>query len=183
MPISVPGTWTPDRVRYSRSPRGFTILEILVVIAVISVVTSTILLNTRLGNPETQLKQHASTLAKTMKLLLQEAILNDENYALALVPGGFKVLVFDGEGFTPSKQRFFTSLQKQHAYSDELVVDNSIVAIEDKQEPDPHILFLSSGEMSVIQWQIQDRDNQLNIQLNSNLLGDIQIAGPTSELL
>ncbi len=153
------------------------------VIAVISIITSTILLNTRFNRPENLLKEHASMLARTMKLLLQEAILNDQNYALSVVPGGFKVLEFDGEGFTPSKQRFFTKLQKQHRYSDELVVDNNIVSIEDKQEPDPHILFLSSGEMSVIQWQIQDRENELNIQLNSSLLGSIQIEGPTQELL
>ncbi len=153
------------------------------VIAVISIITSTILLNTRFNRPESQLQDHASVIARTMKLLLQEAILNDQNYALSIVPGGFRVLEFNGEEFTPSKQRFFTRLQKQHGYSDELVVDNNIVSIQDKEEPEPHILFLSSGEMSVIQWQIQDRDNDLNIQLNSNLLGDIQIEGPTRDLL
>ncbi len=152
-------------------------------IAVISIITSTILLNTQLHRPDNLLKEHASMLAKTMKLLLQEAIMNDENYALSLQPGGYQVLVFNGEAFVPSKQRFLTSLQKQHDYSDELLVDNQLVAIEDKQEPDPHILFLSSGEMSVVEWQIQDPDNQLNIQLNSNLLGDIQIAGPIDNSL
>ncbi len=151
-------------------------------IAVIGIITSSILLNTRIHRPDVLLKQHATTLAKTMKLLLQEAIMNDQNYALSLGSGGYQVLVFDGESFRPSDERFFASLQKQYDYEDELMVDDRIIAIDNKQTPEPHILFLSSGEMSVIEWNIQDRENQLRVRLNSSLLGKIQIEGPAQTL-
>ena len=36
--------------------------------------------------------------------------------------------------------------------------------------------------MSVIEWNIQDRENQLKVRLNSSLLGKIQIEGPAQTL-
>lgn len=163
--------------------RGFTILEILVVVAVISIIASTILLNTSFNRPETRLKQHVSMLGKTLKLLIQEAILNDKNYALTLVPGGYQVLEYGGQDWQPTEDRFFKNIQKKHAFSDELVIDNHIIVIEKQDKPQPHILFLASGEMTVFQWDIEDRVNQLRMRLISSLLGDITIEGPVDSLL
>ena len=75
-----------------RLSRGFTILEILVVVAVISLIASTILLNTSFGKPQDQLDRHTRDIGKTLRLLLVEAIINDSNFALSLVPGGYLVL-------------------------------------------------------------------------------------------
>ena len=57
------------------------------------------------------------------------------------------------------------------------MVYNRIIAINNQQPPQPHVLFQSSGEMSVIEWNIEDRENQLKMRLKSNLLGAIQIEG------
>ena len=72
-PISVPGTWTPDPVKNGRSSRGFTILEILVVIAVISIITSTILLNTQFH----RLGEHAGMLFEQVIRPMQLGIQQD----------------------------------------------------------------------------------------------------------
>lgn len=162
--------------------RGFTILEILVVVAVISVIASTILLNTNLKRPDTELKQHASRLGKTVQLLLQEAILEDRNYALSLIPFSFVILEYNGEEWLPSEDRFIKSLPKIHTYRDELTVDNALIAIEKTDKPVPHILILASGEMSVFQWQIDDPQNNLQIRIESNMLGNITIEGPVESL-
>jgi len=161
------------------SNRGFTILEILVVVAVISIIASTILLNTSFHRPSTELKNHASKLGKTLKLLMQEAILEDRNFALSVVPKGYLVLEYEAQEWLQSQDKFLLKLQKEHGYSDELMVDNSLVVIEKVKEPKPHILILGSGEMSVFQWDIEDRENNLFIRLNSTMLGNITIEGPS----
>lgn len=160
------------------SQRGFTILEILVVVAVISIITSTILLNTNLNRPQELLKKHTTRVAKTLKLLMQEAILNDSNYALSLAPGGYVVLVFNGEGWLPSDDKFLLSLSSQYSFRDELIIDNQIVKIEKKEKPDPHILILSSGEMTPFEWHIADPENEMSAVIKGNLLGDISSEGP-----
>lgn len=164
------------------SQRGFTILEILVVVAVISIITSTILLNTNLNRPEEALKQHTSRVTKTLKLLMQEAILNDNNYAISLFPGGYVVLVFDGEEWQPSDDKFLLSLKSLHRFSDELIIDSQIIQVEKKEKPDPHILILSSGEMTPFEWHISDTENEINTVIQANLLGDISSEGPAVSL-
>ena len=162
--------------------RGFTILEMLVVVAVISIVASAILLNTSFNRPEKELKNHANLLGKTLQLLMQEAILEDRNFAISLIPDGYLVLEFDGEEFSPTTDNFLQGLQKKHTYSDELVIDRKIVTIEKKQKPDPHILILASGEMSVFEWNIADRENHLLVKLSSSMLGNITTEGPAKSL-
>lgn len=184
MPMLEAGTWNPDpQMKLTESSRGFTILEILVVVAVISIIASTILLNTNFKRPENDLKQHASMLGKTLQLLMQEAILDDRNYALSLLPESYLVLEYDGQEWLQSRDRFLVSLQKKHRYSDELIIDERIVIIEKTEKPVPHILILASGEMSVFQWDIEDRTNQLRVRLNSSMLGDIIIEGPAESIL
>lgn len=165
--------------------RGFTILEILVVVAVISIITSTILLNTNLSRPEEALKQHTSRVSKTLKLLMQEAILNDVNYALSLVPGGYLVLEFTGEEFVASEDKFLKKLANKYSYTDELIIDSQIVKVEKKEKkekPDPHILLLSSGEMTPFEWHISDPENEISSVIKANMLGDISSEGPAVSL-
>lgn len=170
-------------VKPRKNIRGFTILEILVVVGVISVIASTILLNTNLSRPDTEIKKHASTIGKTLQLLMQEAILEDRNFALSLLPGGYQILEYDGNEWSISKDSFFLKLQKKHDFTDELVIDNSIISVEKTDEPVPHILVLASGEMSVFQWNIEDRENDLRIRITSSMLGKILIEGPAQSLL
>ncbi|MCP4077389.1 MAG: prepilin-type N-terminal cleavage/methylation domain-containing protein [Gammaproteobacteria bacterium] len=171
------------RLTLSRLNAGFTIMEILVVVAVISIIASTILLNTSFHRPASELKQHAGNLNKTLQLLMQEAILEDRNFALSLLPKGYMVLEYDGQEWAQSSDKFLMKLQKEHDYSDELIIDSNIVKIEQKDKADPHILMLSSGEMSVFEWNIEDRKNNLRVKLTSTMLGSITMEGPVESFL
>ncbi len=171
------------RVALSRFNRGFTIMEILVVVAVISIIASTILLNTNFHRPASELQKHASYLGKTLHLLIQEAILEDRNFALSVVPKGYLVLEYDGQEWIQSNDKFLLKLQKEHEYSDELIIDSNIVKIEKKDKLEPHILILSSGEMSVFEWNIEDKINNLRVKLNSTMLGKITMEGPVDTFL
>ena len=178
MRISEPGTWTTDICTGSRC-RGFTILEILVVVAIIAIILSTILLNTRFSRPETSLKQHAQTIGKTLRLLFEEATLEDVNYALWLQPGRYQVLQYDGESWQPVRDRLFARLARKHDYEDRLIVDGQPVPIEASEEPKPQILILASGDVSSFEWRILDRRNGLMVLLQGDALGQLSIEGPS----
>ncbi len=174
-PGSRHGGWIPAR--------GFTILEILVVVGVISIIASTILLNFSFNRPESDLRDHAARVGKTLQLLMQEAILDDRNFALSLVPKGFLILEYNGEAWSLSEDEFLQGLVREHEYGDELIIDNKVVAIEKTTPPRPHILILSSGEMTPFQWEISDPDNHLVMRLQADLLGRVQMEGPSGTLL
>ncbi len=176
MPISGPGISTTDLSR----GQGFTLLEILVVVVVIAIILSTILLNTRFSRPETMLQQHARNIGKTLRVLLDEAQLEDVNYALSLQPGGYRVLLYDGESWLPLQDRLFKRLARKHAYEDELIVDGQPVSIAESDKPLPHILLLASGETSAFEWHIRDSRNGLEVAIKGDALGRIAIEGPSS---
>lgn len=161
---------------------GFTILEILVVVAVISIIASTILLSTDFSRSQNDLKKHATNLSKTLQLLMQEAILEDRNFALTIAPGSYAVLEYNGEKWLPSEDLFIKKLQRKYDYEDELTVDQVILKIHKTDPPEPQILILASGEMTVFQWDIIDHDNNLRVRLNSSLLGKITMQGPAESL-
>jgi len=152
------------------------------VVAVISIIASTIMFSTQFNRPGERLKKHATDLSKTMRLLMQEAILQDRNFALSVQPGSYQVLEYNGEKFLPSDDQFIKKLARQYDYEDEIIIDQNIVKIEKSKEPKPQILMLASGEMTVFQWDISDRDNDLRVRLNSSLLGKIRMEGPAQSL-
>lgn len=183
MMISVPGISIHNTIKVRYPVRGFTILEILVVVAIISIIASTIVLNTNLNRPESVLKTHVVQLQKIMQLLRQEAILDDKNFAISLIPDSYLVLEYNGEEWIPNSDRIFKSMQKPMPYHDELLVDKQLITIEKTDEPKPHILILSSGEMSVFEWLIEDRKNQFKVRLSSTMLGDLTLEGPAESLI
>ena len=170
------------RVKSHYRHRGFTILEIMVVVAVISIITSTILLNTSFKRPENELKEYAGRLQKTLRLLMQEAILDDKNYALSVIPGGYVILEYNGQEWLPSEDKFLQKLSQTHTFEERVVIDNAEISIEKTDKPQPHILVLSSGEMTPFEWVVEDPDTELQVKLNSNLLGDIIMEGPSASL-
>ncbi len=177
MRISEPGTSTID-IRGQGRCHGFTILEILVVVAIIAIILSTILLNTRFSRPETQLQQHARMIGKTLRLLLDEATIEDVNYALWLQPGSYQVLQYDGESWLPVSGRLFKRLARKHDYEDRLIVDGRPAPVEASKKPKPQILILASGDTSSFEWRILDRRNGLMMLLRGDALGQLSIEGP-----
>ena len=155
-------------------------MEILVVVAIISLIASSILLNTSFNRPQDRLEAHTEKLAKTLTLLLQEAILNDANYALGLIPEGYLVLQYDGEEWGIPADRFLGSLKTTHSFDDELVIDQQLVAAAAADDPKPHILLLASGEMTPFEWAVRDRENELASTLRADLIGRIEI-DPTAQ--
>ena len=173
----------PRALHKRRSARGFTLFEILIVVAVVVIIASTILLNLSFNRPENDLRDHAGRIGKTLQLLMQEAILDDRNFALSLEPGAFRVLEYSGQNWVVTEDAFLKGLERKHEYTDQLLINNQLINLEKSETPRPHILILSSGEMTVFQWDINDENNHLNMRLQSSLLGRIVMEGPSGTLL
>jgi hypothetical protein len=57
-----------------------------------------------------------------------------------------------------------------------------VVKSVDKEELIPHILILASGEMTPFEWTINDKATKSAIILMGDLLGTVQMEGPTPQL-
>jgi general secretion pathway protein H len=163
--------------------RGFTLWEMLIVVIIITVSTSVILLSTSLGRDSNDLKVLGSDMSKLMRLLYQEAIFENRNFAISLKHDGYQVLEYDGQEWNVSDQTLFRRIKLNEVQSSTLVVENLAVKSVDQEALIPHILILASGEMTPFEWTINDETTKNSIVLEGDLLGKIRMEGPTPQLL
>ena len=166
------------KAKKSGSEQGFTLWEILVVVIIVTISVSVILLSTSFTSGSGNLKLLGNDLGKTMRLLYQEAIFENKNYAISLNQQGFSVLEYDGENWAASKQSFFRRLKLSESQQSQLLIEELVVKLAKADDPVPHILILSSGEMTTFEWNIIDSNARASITISGDFLGNILVNEP-----
>jgi prepilin-type N-terminal cleavage/methylation domain-containing protein len=184
LPILATGISIRKRLLQPRSgsagawQRGFTLWELLIVVAIVAITLSMMQFSMGLGDENRELKRVGKDLGKLFHLLNQEAVFESRNYAISVQEDGFIVLEYDGGAWAPAGDSFFTRIKMTESQSSELIIEDQVIDISSKTEPDPHILILSSGEMTPFEWRIQDQYSQNRIVLQGNILGRVLMTGP-----
>ena len=88
------------------------------------------------------------------------------------------MLEFDGGAWSAVGDSFFTRIKMTESQSSQLIIEDLQVDISEETEPQPHILILSSGEMTPFEWRIEDEYSQFRIVLQGNMLGAVLMTGP-----
>jgi general secretion pathway protein H len=158
--------------------RGFTLWELLVVVAIVAITVSMLQLSTGLGDNERDLKRLGKDLGKLFHLLNQEAVFENRNYAISVQDEGFLVLEYNGEDWNPSEDSFFKKIKLNKSQQSLLIIDDLVVNTKTTKDPQPHILILSSGEMTPFEWRISDQDSRSGIVLQGNVVGSVLMTGP-----
>ncbi len=176
VPILATGTSIPDHGTVRQ--RGFTLWEVLVVVLIVVLTVSAVVSSTSLGRSDANLKVLGNDLGKLIHLLYQEAVFENRNYAISLNQEGYSVLEYNGEDWVISEQGFFRKIKLGETRESILLVDNLEVSAVETGSTVPHILILSSGEMSTFEWQITDTNLEAQIIVQGDLLGKVVVIGP-----
>ena len=126
--------------------RGFTLLEVMVVLVLVGILTSFALLSIG-GGPHERLAEEARRLAGLMQLHQQEAILSGQPHGIQFSRTGYTVLLQNEKGAW-SPPAVADTLIQHHLPEDivlELWVEGQPVAIK-KPGRLPQVLLLASGE-------------------------------------
>ncbi|WCM51790.1 type II secretion system minor pseudopilin GspH [Pseudomonas sp. WJP1] len=83
-----------------RRCRGFTLLEMMIVIVLIGVLVGTVSLATGV-NPVQQARQEAGALAGVVRQLREQAVLEGREYGLRLSVEGYRAMRLDGRSWEP----------------------------------------------------------------------------------
>lgn len=158
--------------------RGFTLWELLIVVAIVAITLSMMQLSTGLSDETRDLKRVGKDLGKLFHLLNQEAVFENRNYAVSVLENGYLVLEFDDGDWVPVGTSFFKRFKMPESQRSELVIENQVIDLSPNSKPEPHILILSSGEMTPFEWRIRDPLLQSGILLQGNLLGGVLMTGP-----
>ena len=155
--------------------KGFTLLELIVVVTLAGIIVAGVLLNSSLINPHQKFETLTEKVAKLMHHAHQQAQLSNENYALSLTKTGYVFLIFQSDGWVTMKQKPLLEGKVPKRYKQELTIDSKLVTAIKKDKFEPHILLLASGEMTPFEWVFSDFDNDLEITIKGQFNGKINI--------
>lgn len=131
-----------------------------------------------LADKDRDLKKAGKNLGKLFHLLSQEAVFENRNFAVSVHNEGYFVLEFDGEEWLQSEDSFFQKFKLNENQRSLLLIEDIVIDIAKSNKPKPHILILSSGEMTPFEWRIRDHNSQSKIVLLGNFTGKVLMIGP-----
>jgi general secretion pathway protein H len=150
-----------DATNSRTASRGFTLIEVMVVLVIIAVMAGLLVLSFK-DNPAQRLRREANDLAALLNAAADEAVLHSIELGLAIDNEGYRFVYFDGE-----KKQWLAMTEKvlaPHKFADALTVAvaldgehideqalQRIHALSERSEDTalrPTLLLLSSGEVT-----------------------------------
>ena len=153
-----------------RRCRGFTLLELMIVIVLIGVLVGMVSFATGM-NPARQARQEADALAGMIRQLRQQAVLESQEHGVRLSTDGYRAMRLGVRGWEPvsSFHRWPDNMRlrlKHDGYSVSLGAD----------EGPPQLLMLSSDETSTFTLTFETRGRDW-LSLSSDGISEVVIDG------
>ncbi|WP_111496857.1 MULTISPECIES: type II secretion system minor pseudopilin GspH [Marinobacter] len=137
-----------------RRERGFTLIEIMVVMVVVGLLAVIAVVNLGGGAQQRELENQARELFLLMQTASEQAVLTNSEMGLAVDGERYRFLAYNAvEGeWQPQQERLFAQRQLPEWMSLTYEVEDDLPALpgqtEEDDAPEPDIVFYSSGEMT-----------------------------------
>ncbi|MFP5430709.1 MAG: type II secretion system minor pseudopilin GspH [Gammaproteobacteria bacterium] len=154
--------------------RGFTLLEVLMVVLVVGILSAVVLLGLNPGGPERRLNDEAERLAALLSLASSEAVMQNREYGLYLDDAGYRFLCLDEQNQRWSDctgDKLFREHELPEGLEIRVLSDRRMrlpapaaaesLSLQDQSTPalQPDVLLLSSGEASPAELEIRVADD------------------------
>ena len=186
MPTSVTGISTDPRSSRA-AERGFSLLELLVVVTIIGILVGAVVLSINAVGPDREAEQEARRLRGLIDLLHEDALLQSRDYGLMLTSGGYRFYAYDYKQLK-WLQVVGDRLLDEHALQNRLelalTLDGKDVKLERKfetidreKDPVPHVMILSSGELTPFELDVSRDGANGHYALTGELDGKLAVEG------
>jgi general secretion pathway protein H len=183
MPTSVTGIYRSRAARAASS--GFTLLELLVVVAIIGLLAGAVALSWKVVGNDQEMEQETGRLRGLVDLLHEEALMQTRDYGLMFTETGYRFYVFDYQQLKWVEAQGDKLLEPhllRPLLSMALLLDGREVPIEpdfesqDIENPEPQVMLLSSGEVTPFQIEMSRAGIAGRFELEVSLDGKVTVA-------
>lgn len=145
---------TPALVPPPSHLRGFTLLELLVVVVLLAVLSTAAVLSVGNLGEDRELEEESTRLFRLLQLADEEAIMDGRDYGLYFEDSRYRFLRYAPEtlDWLPAGDELFRDRQLPEGLWLSLAVEDREVELavpnDDKEKIEPHVVILSSGELT-----------------------------------
>lgn len=182
MPTSATGIYRSRATRASSA--GFTLLELLVVVAIIGLLSAAVALSWRAVGNDQEMEQETGRLRGMIDLLREEALMQSRDYGLMFTETGYRFYVFDYRELKwvePQADRLLEPHALRPLLSMALVLDGREVPLDpdfesqDIENAEPQVMLLSSGEVTPFEIEMRRDDVRGRFELTVALDGKVDV--------
>jgi general secretion pathway protein H len=178
----------------SRRIRGFTLVEILVVVIIIGTIMSIAMLSLNLVDDERALQREARKLISLVEIARDEAVFQGREFGVEFMTGSYRFVEYDPLAGQWADVPFDEMLRLRELPEElelELFIDDKRVLLDPNpkllMDPDddspvntlnnysPHIYIYSSGDMTPFELTINRDVDDATIALEGDLLGNVSL--------
>jgi general secretion pathway protein H len=179
MPTS--GTGISDR---PRAHRGFTLLELLVVVAIIGLLVQAVTLSMGALGRDSGLEQEAGRLRSVVDLLREEALMQSRDYGIMFTETGYRFYVFDYqqlEWVSTQNDRLLQQYDLPPLLTVSLILDGREVQLErsfedqEVENAEPQIMLLASGELTPFTLEMERDGIDGRFELTAQIDGTVEL--------
>lgn len=179
--------------------RGFTLIEILVVITIIAIVLSIAVLSLGVLGDDRELRQEGRRVIALVGVAQDDAVMQGREFGIEFILNGYRFVEYDpligawaeiiGDDTLRLRELPENSEFDLYIEGQQVLLDLEPAQFGDPDDNDrdivpyaPHVLIFSSGDMTPFELHILRPDRRESIVLEGDLLGEVKFADEESDL-
>jgi len=161
----------------SSRQRGFTLLELMVVLVIVSIILTFVTLSAGGDSHAEQMEREAQRLAALLELASEEAVMRSEQLAVRFSETEYEFMVLDGNEWSPlADEPAFRQRELPDGIELHLELqDNPPPTLVTEKSDLPQVFLLSSGEMTPFVLTLSSPQTEQRFQITAGLLGQLEL--------